>query len=100
MLYSVEELGKVKYAAILGNRDENGKYSFLVSEVQATFDFYDKLIIIQKSSSENHLIFDYGIEFKDVPKSYETDADNMIFLMKNIAFKTYAKYFGINVDLS
>jgi hypothetical protein len=100
MLYSVEELGKVKYAAILGNRDENGKYSFLVSEVQATFDFYDKLIIIQKSSLENHLIFDYGIEVKDVPKSYELDADNMIFLMKNLAFKTYAKYFGINVDLS
>jgi len=99
MLYSVEELGKVKYAAILGNREENGKYSFLVSELQATFDLYEKLVIIQKSSSENHLIFDFGIEVKDVPKSYEVDADNMIFLMKNIAFKTFAKYFGINVDL-
>ena len=100
LLYSIGEDNQVKYASILANKDSDSKYSFLVVDVQSSFKLYNKLIIINSNPSQKGFMFGDAFEFIEVPESLFYDAKNMMFLMKNIAFKTYAKYFNLVVDLS
>jgi hypothetical protein len=100
ILFSIGHQGNCKFASILYNRRDDGKYDFIVNDIDATFQLSpDVLIISKKLSVLGGLWQDEKEEVQKVPKSLtQDDIDTVMSFFNIIAFKGFMKRLGVDVD--
>jgi len=101
VIFSTGKGGNVKMAAMIINHDEkNDKYNFIISDVQATFQLSDDMLIVTKSLSVAGGIFsDTKDVIQRIPRNITPDDVKAVLnFFTVISFKNIAENLGVKVD--
>ena len=100
IVFSVGETGVVKYGSIFSNKDTDGKFNFIIVEMDASFNLAPNIMFINTSLSVVGGVFSSSKEsVKYLPANISTDDVHGIFsFFQVIAYKQAAAQFGIKLD--
>jgi len=101
VIFSTGKGGNVKMAAIIVHHDEkNDKYDFVVSDVEATFQLGDDILIVAKSLSVAGGIFENKEDkITRVPRNITPeDIKAVLDFFTVVSIKNIAENLGIKVD--
>jgi hypothetical protein len=98
--FSKEDGAGVKFASIFSNRGENGKYTFVIIEIQTEFELaQDILVIEEKLSIVGGIWSESKIKLESTAKSLtQEDVKTIFSFFQIITYKRLAEQFGIKLD--
>jgi hypothetical protein len=100
LLFSIDRMGTCKFASILFNKDEDGKYNFIVNDMNLNFKYAPNIMIVNKKLSVLGGIWSEDMDvIKKVPRSINLeDVQTMINFFSALSYKGFLKEVGLDAD--
>lgn len=100
LAFSIENGSMIKYASIMSSRGEDGKYYFILTEIQSAFELAQNVVVMTKKLSVLGGIWsDNEDKIEFVPKNLTQDDIQTVFnFFQLVSFKQVANQFGITLN--